>query len=131
MIPKFRAWIFKEKMMIDVFFIDLKESIITVNIEGIESDTGFPILSYEEIGKDCALMQSIGIKDKNGKEIYEGDIMEFDFHDIGKQKAVVYFNQRYASFTLKPLDNFQYTDFQDGFVLGNVYENPELLEDKQ
>ena len=73
------------------------------------------------------LGQYTGLKDKNGTKIYEGDVLEFEFDDIGKQKAVVYFNDKYAMFGLKPLGNFVYATIDEGVVIGNIYDNPQLL----
>lgn len=85
---------------------------------------------FEEIlesGKP--VMQCTGLKDKNGKLIYEGDICEYEFEEIGKQKAIIEFNTKYATFLIKPLNDFQYANINDCEVIGNRYENPELLED--
>ncbi|MCR5266758.1 MAG: YopX family protein [Cyanobacteria bacterium RUI128] len=81
--------------------------------------------------KEYILMQSTGLKDKNGTLIYEGDICEYEFEDIGKQKAIIYFNNKYASFLKKPLNDFQYAEINDCKVIGNIYENKELLEDTE
>lgn len=73
------------------------------------------------------LMQYTGLKDKNGKEIYEGDIMQDD-----KQfKHCVEMN--YDQWKLKSATGW-YSSFQSqggvgNFeVIGNIYENPELLK---
>lgn len=71
--------------------------------------------------------QFTGLTDKNGKKIFEGDIVEYEFDEIGKQKAIIYWNFAYAGFLLNPLDNFQFTRTEDGRVVGNIYDNPELL----
>ena len=71
--------------------------------------------------------QYTGLKDQNGTKVFEGDILEFEFESIGKQKAIVYYSDRYASFCLNPVDNFQYALIRDGRVIGNIYDNPELL----
>lgn len=72
--------------------------------------------------------QCIGLKDINGKLIYEGDICEYNFENIGKQKAIIYFNKKYASFLSNPLDNFQAININDCIVIGNIYDNKELLK---
>lgn len=91
-------------------------------------DNDISLLPYNHIGNGLVFMQCTGLKDKNGKLIYEGDICEYEFDDIGKQKAIIYFNKKYASFMVKPIDNFQYAVINDCEVIGNIYENPELLK---
>lgn len=71
------------------------------------------------------------MKDKNGKLIYEGDICEYEFEKIGKQKAIIYFNTKYASFLSKPIDDFQCAKLNYCIVIGNIYENPELLKEQE
>ena len=84
--------------------------------------------------KGDPVMQYTGIKDKNGKEIYEGDIIvrklppPWDNHI-----AVVEFNPLTAMFTIKREDG-EYSDYcisdDDWEVIGNIYENPELLKNE-
>ena len=94
-------------------------------------DDGFAGQMQELEG--VVIMQSTGLKDKNGVEIFEGDIL---FHKL-QGKCVVYypFNESTASFGLKRVVNGFKNTLQDADrlyeVIGNIHENPELLENKQ
>ena len=81
---------------------------------------------------ELELMQSTGLKDKNGKEIFEGDIVDYK-----GRKAVVKWHGSYASFIYRFVDELKervsewhplflaYYHFE---VIGNIYENKELLD---
>ncbi|MBZ2109902.1 YopX family protein [Streptococcus infantis] len=71
MIPKFRAWDNVEKKFVEHFFIT--DNVLICNMEKPTSDYGIPI-PFEK--SELTLMQSTGLKDKNGQEIFEGDILE-------------------------------------------------------
>lgn len=79
--------------------------------------------------------QYTGLKDRNGKEIFEGDIQEGGRFD--KEIKIVRYDTRQARFKAVPLSLFKANagnggwtgyDVRDYAVIGNIYENPELLE---
>lgn len=87
---------------------------------------------------DVILMQYIGLKDRNGKEIYEGDIIKSDpiliypSEFIGISSNEVVYNEKTASFCVM-IDNSLFPISiitRDIEIIGNIYKNPELLEDK-
>ena len=116
---KFRAWHKIEKAM---FFVG----------DDYGTATGLDCAHYLNSGQPVVLMQYTGLKDKNGVEIYEGDILEF-FHGDGVEHFEVYFDQKYLGFfAINVSDSFAdiLADFDSGEiqVIGNKFENPELLE---
>lgn len=81
---------------------------------------------------DCELIESTGLKDKNGKEIYKGDIISTTYPDC---TAVVVWEEdtvRYIGYTIENERKIIYVDRVDKHdkpaveVIGNIYENPEL-----
>ena len=87
------------------------------------------------VNNDLHLMQSTGLKDKNGKEIFEGDILDYK-----GRKALVRWHGSYASFIYRFVDELQnrntewkplYLAYMKCEIIGNIYENRELLEDKE
>lgn len=130
-LPKFRAWTEEgEVMYYDVY--------------PFEDDT--LLLSYDEIGfdevpaSDFILMQSTRLKDKKGEEIFEGDIIKFSNYYDDVYVTPVVCDKNYAYFgvsfsgayplSFEYLEEF-YTELKDIEVVGNIYENPELLEGEE
>lgn len=85
------------------------------------------------------LMEYTGLKDKNGQEIYEGDIVEGGFLNpltdkFHSKKYLIEYKEKGAYYKGKLIGSSPYGDtwlkFIEGEVIGNIYENPELLEGK-
>ena len=73
---------------------------------------------------DHHIMQYTGLKDKNGKEIYEGDIINWpNLNSVGQ----VYYNQKEVVFCVKCKHDEAWLD-SGCEVIGNIYENPELIK---
>ena len=128
---KYRAWLKEEKKMVNVETIDFTDKSMQY-LEKNEIIDAY--LLRRIIFDDVELMQYTGIKDKNGKEIYEGDIVLIDKTNI-LHKTVVKF--KHGAFIADIIgDNDYIYLFHFGFnkddfeVVGNIYENHKLLEEK-
>ena len=87
---------------------------------------------------DIEVLQFTGLQDRNGKEIYEGDILKYNFPYDGRLKHVspVKFLETKASFGIKdryeneiPLYKIAANNYFE--VIGNIYENEELLKSEE
>ena len=127
MTPKFRAWDSWRKRMsvVDRIYIDT---------EGVRLYDDFG--EYWRDFRDAKLMQLTGLKDKNGKEIFEGDIVQFE--DCYEVSDFLYINTGIiewcqGGFHVTNRDSVLMEDLLDGdsldvTIFGNIYENKELLD---
>ena len=112
---KFRAWDKEQKRMFDVYGI---------NTDHIAEDSYDSSDNSIHPRKTCILMQYTGLKDRNGKEIYEGDIILFSLNTGEKVKDTIVFEM--GGFRTDKR-NFPLTFYWSIEVIGNIYENKELL----
>ena len=123
MIPRFRAWDKKIKMMIEISLIDFEMDVIR--------GTHWKFGETESIKfNDIALMQSTGLKDKNDKEIFEGDIVKMSKDVYSEPTYYEVVRHRGGAYRLESKQHgcelwLRHTDCE---VVGNVYENKELLD---
>lgn len=149
MIPRYRAWDIEFKEMVQVDALVFDEQIIKATYKNGNV--------VKEDLKNYVLMQSTGLKDKNGKEIYEGDILKFNdswgdycyegyvdgeiegvnYVEIQSESTgFIFCKTKYPDSSLFYYANEEHLTFQeiltdsdfDFEVIGNIYENPELLE---
>ena len=121
---KFRAWDTYKKIWIEY---KIHEGIVFF----LDKSTGVWVGKYDKRYKEFDLMQYTGLKDMKGKEIYEGDIL---FESFGEKYYKVVFEN--GSFRAEFEGDFEEHSFdlidvvaQGCEVVGNIYENPELIED--
>lgn len=129
MIPKFRAWLKEENKMIepsDILSISFKLCEMTPNyLYGFEKE------KYNF--HDLELMQSTGLVDKEDTEVFEGDLLH---HQIQTDYTfIVKYDEDNARWYGDGLSRTYRIDLMKHFmqyykVIGNIYENPELLEVK-
>lgn len=122
MIPKFRAWDKRSKEMWKVSTLHIEDEYVDLFKKNIyENPLNDP---WAKFG-DVILMQSTGLKDKNGVEIFEGDIGWDDHQEVHGQ---VIFENGAFKYEWENIseDLFEATD--DIEIVGNIHENPELLE---
>lgn len=119
---KFRAWDKERKQLLDVLGIEIMNKQCWVQ-DYVELDNGNTrLIDF----KDCEIMQYTGLKDDKGNEIYEGDILKSDDIIIGK---VTYWMGHYVIVNKYDDSNFlSNTIDYNVFIVGNIYENPELME---
>lgn len=139
MIPKFRAWISEADTMVnDLKGIDFENE--TVVLRKLYYEDGFPVETevFEvEIG-NAILMQSTGLRDMNNREIFEGDIIS-DGHtsrDIRHHQTLGFYTidgngvEEFFGDTAS-LEDFEETSkymSENIEIIGNIYENKELLD---
>ena len=127
MIPRFQVWNKATKEVHeadDIITIDFEEKQICVKTLFFEK------VSYYDLD-DVVLMQSTGFRDKNGKEIFEGDIVD---SEDGILSGIVEFRPDLGMFvsTLIKYNNFErLCNVADSvYIIGNIYTNPELAEER-
>lgn len=126
MIPRYRAWMKSLKWMCDVTNISFDSKFVDICQQGDTERYTEMSVEFDEI----TLMQSTGLKDKNGKEIFEGDIVKMSKDVYSEPTYYEVVRHRGGAYRLESKQHgcelwLRHTDCE---VVGNVYENKELLD---
>lgn len=125
---KFRAWDKTQNRMRIVSGPRLLRRLDRLGSDLSICDGYIDMGDYLEIPEDVVLMQFTGLLDKNGKEIYEGDVI-IVMTTKGEERAVVFFG-KYSwclEWTDHTGDDLSAVGEDVIEVIGNIYENPEMV----
>lgn len=122
MIPRYRAWLKSDKEMIDVD---------EIHFDNGQLDFIGDAITFMRMADEVELMQSTGLFDKNGQEVFVGDIIKCTRgcpHEvyIEKEYGGTYVGGMPAIYLKSLLNGYAWTGDEE--IVGNVYQNPELLE---
>lgn len=124
-----KVYIKKLNVVREVEMIDFYNKQVLAYVTGVRPRGKTAIYSFDEV----EFMENTGLKDKNGKYIYEGDIVTVN----GTWDCIIEYKQSSCAFVLKSIDSrwstgyfSNYDDIEEMLeVIGNVYENKELLKE--
>jgi uncharacterized phage protein (TIGR01671 family) len=128
MIPNFRAWDKENKKMIDVDILNWNNGEVDFIGDGI---------TFILKANDIELMQSTGLTDKNGKEIFEGDIIAINLEGIETPITAKVFQNRKIGILMfhafEDNEDVPMVELLEGnsvefAIIGNIWEDPELTE---
>ena len=144
---KFRAWDFKNKVMIYNIGIvnNIAHAVKAANCDFSTMDGEFIMYEGTNCGK-VPFMQCVGLKDRNGKLIYEGDVVKGIcsnnpdnvcqglklYNKMGKEiTGIIRYSESFGQFYFTT-DDITFLHLYHGLsekeVIGNIYNNPDLLE---
>ncbi|WP_339245870.1 YopX family protein [Paenibacillus sp. FSL R10-2796] len=149
---KFRAWLKEEKRMLDKVALTWPGSEMIIQwYDSLDDYYAGALSDCSE--RDAEVMQYTGLKDKNGREIYEGDIISEDYFsnvnpndhsddeymDDTPRKFIICYDSKQGRYKAVPPEMYQKNAGNGGWtgydvrgyksdVIGSIFENPELIE---
>ena len=133
MIPKFRAWMKSLKWMCDVTNISFDSKFVDICQKGDTERYTEMSVEFDEI----ELMQSTGFKDKNGQEIFEGDVVrQVRTQPTTENEIITGVVTMLEGAWLIMNDNEQlasylWSEMDENEIIGNIYENKDILEEEK
>ncbi|MGM0217674.1 YopX family protein [Enterococcus sp. AZ126] len=125
--PKFRAYLKSINKVLPVCELSFRDNDdLPIGVDGCE-------MWYRT--DEVILMQSTGLKDKNGVEIFEGDVVKQTTGEYSYVGAVEKDCYQFYIDGINPFDSYSFDDVADTnnctadlIIIGNIHANPELLE---
>ena len=126
---KFRVW---DSVMSEMFYdSELSNGdLLVIHIDGrleISDDDTYKV-------GDFKIMQYTGLKDENGKEIYEGDIVKIE--GFSPRNYLIVWDEDYGSWILREdvslmEERIRYEHFKNSLIVGNIYENSNMFKKEE
>ena len=139
MIPKFRAWHIDKQIMCEVIRIDFKQGIVTLDLEPCDDEYYWTETDWKT--SHVSFMQSTGLKDRNGVEIYEGDIITWESPEMTQSTWIGTVFRNGAEFSVRKSKKTYSTGAWLNSacrptnniitVIGDIHQNQELWEEER
>ena len=122
---KMKAWLKKEKKMVNIIGIDFNYEYIRYTEDGNLFNENYKTAAF----KDIELLQFTGAKDKAGQEVYEADVIKFN-DGIDDIYGLISYDDEDGSYRVSYENITEHlSDLEGDFeIVGNIFENPKLHE---